>query len=211
MAYPYSHHSEATLEEKVRAMSVTDRIRIIEAYVGDRTNRRHRPGRAFERPFYRFDILSDYGAFRDMQRHRMLSIEWQKLNPHHGYTKPELVDEAGVGKEFESVMARSHALYEDLMEETPVQASYAVCMAYKVRYNMNLNARSAMHTIELRSVPQGHPAYRKVAQEMHKLIAEKAGHRAIAAAMSYVNHSSEADLERIEAERRSEQKRNAAS
>jgi len=210
MAYPYSHHSEATLEEKVRGMSVNDRARIIQAYIGDRQNRRHRPGRAFERPFYRFDILSDYGAFRDLQRHRMLTVEWQALSPYHGYTMPELVEEAGVTSEFESVMERSAELYHDLKPEFPSQAAYAVCMAYRVRYNMNLNARSAMHTLELRSVPEGHPAYRLVVQEMHKLIAEKAGHKAIAQAMTFVNHSSETDLERLEAERRSEAKRTAA-
>jgi len=211
MAYPYSHHSEATLVEKVRAMSVTDRARIIQAYIGDRQNRRHRPGRAFETPFYKFDILSDYGAFRDLQRHRMLTVEWQKLNPRHGYTMPELVEEAGVVDQFESVMERSANLYDDLEKVLPTQASYAVCMAYRVRFNLNLNARSAMHTIELRSVPQGHPAYRLVAQEMHKLIAEKAGHTAIAQAMSFVNHSTEADLERLEAERKAESKRAQAA
>ena len=81
---------------------------------------------------------------------------------------------------------------------------------YRVRFNLNINARSSMHTLELRSVPQGHPAYRLVVQEMHKLIAEKAGHKAIASAMSFVNHSSEADLERLEAERRADEKRDQA-
>ena len=211
MAYPYSHHSEATLEEKVRAMSVEERARIIYAYVGDRQNRRHRPGRAFERPFYRFDILSDYGAFRDLQRHRMLTVEWQTLNPYHGFTCPELIEEAGLKDSFLEVMQRSADLHEELKDDFPVQAAYAVCMAYKVRYNFNLNARSAMHTLELRSAPQGHPAYRLVAQEMHKLISEKAGHKAIASVMNFVDHSTEADLERLESERRAEAKRDAVS
>ena len=87
----------------------------------------------------------------------------------------------------------------------------AVSLAYRLRFNLNLNARSAMHTIELRSTPQGHPAYRAVAQKMHKLIAEEAGHHAIAAMMSFVNHSSEAELERLEAERRAEAKRTGSA
>ncbi|MDH4075636.1 MAG: FAD-dependent thymidylate synthase, partial [Acidimicrobiia bacterium] len=91
--------------------------------------------------------------------------------------------------------------------EFPTQAPYAVALAYRVRFNLNLNARSAMHTLELRTTPQGHPAYRRVAQQMHRLIAEKAGHKAVAAMMLFVNHSSEADLERLEAERRAEAKR----
>ena len=207
MLYPYSHLSESELEDRARAMSVEDRLRVFRAYTGDRTNRRHRPGRALERSFYRFDVLADYGAFRDLQRHRMLTVEWQTLNPHHGYTRPPLIEEAGVAEAFDEAMERSAELYEELEEDFPAQAPYAVALAYRIRFNLNLNARSAMHTLELRSTPQGHPAYRTVAQQMHKLIAEKAGHRAIAAMMSFVNHSTEADLERLEAERRAEARR----
>ena len=108
---------------------------------------------------------------------------------------------------FDEAMERSASLYEALRAEFPVQAPYAVALAYRVRFNLNLNARSAMHTLELRSTPQGHPAYRLVAQQMHRLIAEKAGHKAIAAMMSHVDHSTEADLERLDAERRAEAKR----
>ena len=207
MLYPHSHLSERDIEHRVRAMSVEDRLRVIKAYTGERTNRRHRPGRALERPFYRFDVLTDYGAFRDLQRHRMLTVEWQTLNPYHGYTRPSLIDDAGVTAQFNEAMERSSRLYETIRSEFPVQAPYAIVFAYRVRFNFNLNARAAMHTLELRSTPQGHPAYRSVVQQMHRLIGEKAGHKAIAAMMSFVNHSTEADLERLEAERRAEAKR----
>jgi thymidylate synthase ThyX len=212
MLYPYSHHSERTLEERARAMSVEDRLRVIKAYAGERENRRHRPGRALERPFYRFDILADYGAFRDLQRHRMLTVEWQRLSPYHGYTRPPLIDEAGVADEFDEAMERSGELYDDIRAAGyGPQASYAVSLAYRVRFNLNLNARSAMHTLELRSTPQGHPAYRRVVQSMHKLIEQEAGHQAIAAMMTFVNHSTEADLERLDAERRAEAKRTGSA
>src|SRR5690606_11069785 len=102
--YSHTHLSEAAIEAKVRAMSVEDRLSVIRAYVGDRTNRRHKPGRAFERLSYRFDILADYGAFRDLQRHRMLSIEWQALSPRHGYSRPEAVDLAGCQARFDEAM-----------------------------------------------------------------------------------------------------------
>jgi thymidylate synthase ThyX len=207
MLYPHSHLPERDIEHRVRAMPVDDRLRVIRAYAGERTNRRHRPGRALERPFYRFDVLADYGAFRDLQRHRMLSVEWQPLSPYHGYTRPRLVDEAGVAAQFDEAMERSAELYEAIRPTFGVQARYAVALAYRVRFNLNLNARSAMHTIELRSTPQGHPAYRAVVQQMHRLIGAKAGHRAIAAMMSFVDHSSETDLERLEAERRAEARR----
>jgi thymidylate synthase ThyX len=212
MLYPHSHLSERALEEKARSLSVEDRLRVMRAYTGERDNRRHRPGRALERPFYRFDVLADYGAFRDLQRHRMLTVEWQRLSPYHGYTRPPLVDEAGLADEFDGAMERSGELYDDIRAAGfEPQAAYAVSLAYRVRFNLNLNARSAMHTIELRSTPQGHPAYRRVVQAMHKLIEQEAGHRAIAAMMTFVNHSTEAELERLDAERRAEAKRTGSA
>ncbi len=212
MLYAFSHLSERSIEDRVRQMSVDDRIAVIRAYNGDRRNRRHRPGRATERPFYRFDVLSDYGAFRDLQRHRMLTVEWQKLNPYHGYCRPDLIEDAGVAAEYDEAMTRSAELFEALRDGGyTAHAPYAVALAYRVRFNLNLNARSAMHTLELRSTPQGHPTYRAVVQRMHSLIEKEAGHRAIAAMMTFVNHSSEAELERLDAERRAEAKRTGSA
>jgi thymidylate synthase ThyX len=176
--------------------------------VGERTNRRHRPGRAFERTDYRFDIVSDYGAFRDLQRHRMLTIEWQELGTGLGYDVPDVVAEARVDAAYEASLARSADLHEAMCEACPEQASYAVALAFRIRYVMQMNAREAMHLVELRSGQQGHPAYRAVAQQMHRLIAEQAGHRVIAEAMSFVDHGAH-ELERIEAERRAEARRSA--
>jgi len=188
-------------------MSEAERVEVVHAYVGDRTNRRHKPGRALERVRYRFDVLADYGAFRDLQRHRMLTIEWQPLSPRHGFTRPEAVEAAGITERFDDAMVRSESLHDALAERFPEQAGYAVCLAYKVRFVLDLNARAAMHLLELRSSPQGHPAYRVVAQQMHRLIAEQAGHHAVAAMMGYVDHSAEPALERLDAERRAEQRR----
>ncbi len=104
-------------------------------------------------------------------------------------------------------MARSGALYDLLVEEYPDQAPYAVSLAYRLRYVMQINAREAMHLIELRTGPQGHPAYRRVGQDMHRLIAEEAGHHAVAEAMRFTDHSPEPELERLQAERRAEARR----
>ena len=83
-------------------------------------------------------------------------------------------------------MHRSADLYDALADGFPEQAAYAVAMAYRVRYVMQFNAREAMHLLELRSSTQGHPAYRRIALEMHRLIAEQAGHRAVAEAMTHL-------------------------
>ena len=207
--YPMTNRSDREVESRVRSMTVEERLTVLRAMVGERTNRRHRPGRALERPSYRFDVLSDYGAFRDLQRHRMLTIDWQRLSPDHGYVRPPEVDEAGVGDRFDSAMGRSRDLHDALVEPFPDQAPYAVSLAYRVRYLMHMNAREAMHVLELRSTPQGHPAYREVVQRMHNLIGDVAGHHAIAEMMLFVDHSSEPELERLDAERRAEQKRAA--
>ncbi len=207
MLYSHTHVAEAVLEQRVRRMTTEERLAVIRAYVGDRANRRHKPGRALERLTYRFDILADYGAFRDLQRHRMLSIEWQQLSPRHGYTRPEAVDLAGCGERFDEAMERSASLHDALAERFPAQAAYAVSLAYKVRFYFHLNAREAMHLLELRTTPQGHPAYRVVGQAMHRLIAEQAGHQAVAEAMRFVDHAPEPSLERLEAERRAEARR----
>ena len=204
----YSHSSlpEHQILERVRDFGVDERVALLRSYVGNRTNRRHKPGRAFERSFYRFDVLSDYGAFRDMQRHRMLTIEWQRLTPNHGYTRPELVEEAGVGPLFDETMERSAALYDALSAPHWEQAPYAVAMAYRMRYNMQFNLREAFHMLELRSSPQGHPSYRRVALEMHRQIADVAGHHALAAAMNFMTTEAP-ELERLESERRAEARR----
>jgi hypothetical protein len=189
-------------------MSPDEREAVLRAYVGERENRRHKPGRAFERTGYRFDVLCDYGAFRDLQRHRPLTIEWQRLSPLLGYDVPAEIDEAGMRAEWDGVMERSRQTHDAIASAgLPEVAQYAVSMAFRIRFVMQMTAREAMHLTELRSQPAGHPAYRRVAQEMHRQIAEI--HPGIANAFAYLSHD-DVDLERLEAERRTERKRKAA-
>jgi len=195
----------------VRRMSQAERAAVIAAYVGQRGNRRHKPGRGFERTSYRFDILSDYGNFRDLQRHRMLTIEWQRLTTRHGYDTPDDIHDTGAAALWAEAMERASDLYESVRGLLgPDVAQYVVPFAYKIRYMMEMNAREAFHLIELRTQPAGHPGYRRVCQEMHRLIRDEAGHGAVADAMAFVDYSSP-ELERLEAERRAEQKRAVAS
>jgi thymidylate synthase ThyX len=194
-----------------RRMGRDERRNVLAAYTGARANRRHRPGRAFERTSYRFDVLTDYGAFRDLQRHRLLTLEWQPLSTRHGYAEPEAIVEAGGQGDWTRVMEASADLDEALRSSgLTIVAPYAVSMAYRVRFYMEMNAREAMHVIELRTAPQGHPAYRRVCQRMHRLIAERAGHTAIADAMTFADHS-EVELERLSSERALEKKRQSLS
>jgi thymidylate synthase ThyX len=207
--YAASDLPDDQLLDEARKMNVEERARVLRGYVGERLNRRHKPGRAFERTSYRFDVLCDYGAFRDLQRHRLLTLEWQPLSPAHGYEVPPEVEAAKALDDWTAVMEGSAGLYERMQEAgLGAAAQYSVPMGYRIRFYMDMNAREAMHLIELRTTPQGHPVYRRVCQEMHRLIADQAGHRAIAQAMQFVDHS-KVELERLESERRTDMKRRA--
>lgn len=157
-------------------------------YVGERKNRRHKPGRAFEATSYLFEIECDYGAFRDLQRHRMLSIDWQTLDSSLGYVTPELVEDFDIGDRYVAIMNDSRRFHEELSAAVGTEvAAYAVPMAFRIRFLMELNAREALHLIELRTSPQGHSSYRKTAQKMFVSIRDVAGHRNIAASMKFVD------------------------
>jgi thymidylate synthase ThyX len=200
---------EETLET-VRGMDAEERARALADLVGDRRNRRHRPGRGFEALRYRFEVVSDYGAFRDLQRHRMLTVQWQALTPDLGADVPEEVGAAGCGDLYAGALDRSRAEYERLVDRGLAEAApYALCLGYRMRYVLDLNAREAMHLIELRSGREGHPGYRAVAHEMHAQIA--AVHPAVASAMDHVDRSSEPRLERILSEMRQHERRAALS
>jgi len=208
--YETSALADADAMNVARRLSPAERTEVLRTYAGQRTNRRHKPGRAFERTSYRFDILTDYGAFRDLQRHRLLSIEWQPLSTRHGYNEPEAVIEAGAGDAWRAVMDDAAEVSETLVDAgLPEVAQYVVPMAYRIRFVMDMNAREAMHVIELRTAPAGHPAYRRVCQRMHRLIEDAAGHHAIAAIMQFADHSA-VELERLQEERRLEAKRQRA-
>ena len=174
---------------------------LLRAYVGERANRRHKPGRAFERTRYRFDVLADYGAFRDLQRHRLLTLEWQPLSPEHGYVEPAAIEEAGALADWRAVMDRSAELHATLVARGCADAApYAVVMAYRVRFYMDMNAREAMHVIELRTRRR---ATRRTGASARRCTARSPRSPAtarIAAAMQFADHS-EVELERLQSER----------
>ena len=197
---------EREILDRIRALPPDEQGGIIADLAGERPNRRHRPGRGWEAVRYRFEIVSDYGGFRDLQRHRMLTCQWQRLSPDLGAGVPDEVREAGAGDEYERALELSRSEFERLEAAGLAEAApYALCLGYRIRYLLDLNAREAMHLIELRSGREGHPTYRAVAQAMHERIASV--HPAIAAAMTHVDASTEPRLERIMSEIRTHRKR----
>jgi thymidylate synthase ThyX len=210
LLFEASASSEEEIRATVRVLPPDERALLLSELVGERSNRRHRPGRGFESVSYRFEVVSDYGAFRDLQRHRMLTVQWQPLTPHLGAGVPDELEQAGVGDDYRAALDRSRTEYERLVKAGFGQvASYSLCLGYRIRYILDMNAREAMQLIELRSGREGHPAYRAVAHELHAQIA--AVHPSIAAAMKHVDRETEPRLERILSEIRTQAKRAAVS
>jgi thymidylate synthase ThyX len=200
--------SEEETRIRLSALGADERAALLGDLVGARANRRHRPGRGFEALRYRFEIVSDYGAFRDLQRHRMLTVQWQRLTPALGAGVPEEVEAAGCGDAMRRAYELSAAEWERLAGEgREREAAYALCLGFRIRYVLDLNAREAMQLIELRSGREGHPSYRAVAHEMHRLIGQV--HPAVANAMRHVDTEAEPRLERILSEMRTQAKLDA--
>lgn len=201
--YPYSRRSMASLIQDAKHMSQEQRDKIITAYVGNRKNRRHKPGRGFEAVRYTFDICANFGCYRDIHRHRMLTQQRQTLGCLHGYTLPKEIIEAGFEGEFKDAMEAAKNAWEQIAKQKPLQAQYVVPLAYRIRWQMTMNLREAFHFCELRSSMQGHVDYRRVAQGMYKEI-EKV-HPSLAKHMKFVDMREYA-FERLEAEKKLDKK-----
>jgi thymidylate synthase ThyX len=201
MLYEYSNLSLEQLQSTVNAWPYDQKLAAFRAYIGERLNRRHRPGRALEKAHYSWDLVCDYGIFRDLQRHRMVDdMNWQLLTPRYGYEIPQLVEEAGLTEEFEACFDISLKLYSLLQKAGySLEAQYATLLGHKMRWKVTYNAREAFHLHELRTSPQGHPGYRKLVLQMHEKLAEV--HPTLAEAMKFVNSDEDPELTRLAAER----------
>ena len=190
--------------QQVKEISKDDKIKMLDEFVKIRKNRRHRPSRAFENTFYTFDLCNNFGMFRDMHRHRTLTLERQLLTTDHGYNMPNEIKILGIEKDYRDCMDKTKETFEKIRIKYPEQGQYVVNFGYNYPYFMKFNLREACHLLELRTVPQGHADYRKVAQQMFKQINKT--HPNLSKIMKYVDMK-EYDLERFESEKRTEAKR----
>ncbi|MDQ3902738.1 MAG: FAD-dependent thymidylate synthase [Thermoproteota archaeon] len=203
----YEHAQGQSLEaitQYTRSMTPQERHKIIQEYTKFRTNRRHRPGRAFEMIEYTFELFTNFGMFRDMHRHRILTLERQLLSTRHGYDIPSEVIELGIVKDYRDCMYKSNQAYKNISKNMPDEAQYVVNFAYRYPYFIRLNLREACHLIELRTVPQGHSDYRNICQKMFEQI--KHIHPVFADGMKFVDLKTY-NLERLNAEKKSEKKK----
>ena len=201
MLYEFSDQPLEQIKAEVSSWPYERKVEVFHAYMGERLNRRHRPGRALEKAHYSWDLVCDYGAFRDLQRHRMVDdLEWQALTPRYGYDIPKLVEEAGLSDDYERCFELSLELYSHLQKAGyTLEAQYATLLGHRVRWKVTYNAREAFHLHELRTSPQGHPNYRKLVLAMHQKLAE--AHPLLAEQMKFVNQDEDPELTRLAAER----------
>jgi len=190
--------------QQVKKLSDEKKIKIINTFTKLRKNRRHRPSRAFESVYYTFDLLNNFGMFRDFHRHRALTLERQLLTTDHGYNIPDEIKVLGIEKDYRECMEKTKHTFDKIRTKHPEQGQYVVNFAYNYPYFMKFNLREACHLIELRTVPQGHVDYRRVAQQMFKEINRI--HPNLSKIIKFVDLK-EYDLERFESEKRSEEKR----
>jgi len=188
----------------VKKMSLKKKQQIIRTCATLRKNRRHRPPRAFEMTEYTFDLINNFGMFRDFHRHRVLTLERQLLSIDHGYAIPKEITILGIKKEFKECMDSTKNCFNAIRKKNPEQAQYVINFAYNYPYFLHLNLREACHLIELRTVPQGHVDYRNVAQSMFKEINKV--HPNLSKILKFVDLK-KYELERFEAEKRTEEKR----
>jgi dTMP kinase len=201
MLYEHSNLPLEQIQAEVGTWDYNKKSEVFKAYIGERLNRRHRPGRAMEKAHYSWDLVCDYGIFRDLQRHRMVDdLNWQQLTPRYGYDVPKLIEDADLVEQFEACFDIGLKLYSLLQQEGyALEAQYATLLGNKMRWKITYNAREAFHLHELRTSPQGHPGYRKLVQQMHEKLAEV--HPMMAESMLFVNKGEDEELTRLAAER----------
>ena len=171
--FPETHESWDSVLEKVKKMSVEEKRAAFKSYLGDRKGRWYKTGRGLESSYLRFEITMNIGAYRDLQRHRMMTQERQYFSTHHGFDLPKEIVEAGMEKEFSQALVRTEELFKKLEPLNLELAQYAVPLAYRMRFYEWQNFRQAFWESELRTISQGHPDYRYIEQEKYKLIKEK--------------------------------------
>ncbi|MEM4359029.1 MAG: FAD-dependent thymidylate synthase [Candidatus Bilamarchaeaceae archaeon] len=203
MLYPHSALTLVELEERVRKMSEAERRALLSAHFSRRTNRRHKPARGFERVYYTFEVCTNFGAYRDLHRHRMLTQQRQLLTTKLGYDIPKEIVEAGHESEFKDVMEVAANGYERIAKKLPEEAQYIVPLAYRIRWQITMNLREAFYLCELRSTAHGHRDYRHIAQEIYRKI--KSVHPFLTEGMMFVDMK-EYEFERLESEKRMDKK-----
>lgn len=172
LLFPYKNCSLEELQKKCSTLNDEEIARILDAGSSARESRRHKSPRGLEHALFTFQIMADFGIYRDLHRHRMLTQERQKLSTSYGYWTPDEILNTQLEKEYRDAMEKARLAFDQISLEFPEEAEYVVPMAYNVRWYFTVNLRALQWMCELRSQAAGHPSYRRVAQEMARQVIE---------------------------------------
>lgn len=165
---PNNHRSWEEIFAQVKELTLDGKERIMAAVLAGRTQRWQKVHRAFENAYVRFEVLMNIGAWRDVHRHRMLTQQRQYLTIEHGFDVPVELSRAGLAQEYVSGIRRAEDVYVRIAAAKPDLAQYAVTLAHRVRFMQWKNLRECFWELELRTIPEGHPDYRMIEQEMFR-------------------------------------------
>lgn len=199
-----SHLSMTQTRAIADKMTKNEQKEVLDGYFSHRQNRFHKPGRALENTYYTFDIVGDYAAYYDLQRHRALTQQRQTMTPYYGLTVPEEIIEAGLADQYRAAMRQAVEVYAKVETQFPLQAQYLIPQGHRIRWYFTMNFRELVHICELRTSPQGHPNYRRITQKIFRAV--EAVHPELTRYISYINLDEAVGLERREAEKKIDKK-----
>jgi thymidylate synthase ThyX len=167
-----------------------------------RKNRRNKLDRSFEHVHYTYEINTNFGAFRDLQRHRSLTIQRKVLSAQHGYDIPPIISKIDeLSKEFSNAVKESGDLYNDIYSADNKAAQYVLLFAHKHPTIVTINLRELVYLTELRSTPQAHFDLRYISREMVRRAKEV--NPSVESVFRFLN-TNEEELGRLSAELRKE-------
>jgi thymidylate synthase ThyX len=155
-----------------KTLSDEEIARILDAGCNARENRRHKSPRALEHAEFTFEIVTDFGAYRDLHRHRLLTQERQFLCCDYGFYIPPEIQDTPLEEDYCHALNEAKEVYDLIAAELPEEAQYVVPMAYHIRWYFHVNLRALQWLCELRSSPAGHPSYRYIAQRMARKVCD---------------------------------------
>lgn len=168
--FGYGQQAWSEILARAQSLSWSEKEQVIDTYLRHRSPH-DQPLRALEHVSYTFELLVDYGAYRDIQRHRMATQTRQPLSPDYGYSMPDEWQQYGFAEVFKDCMRRAAHAYQQLASEHPDLAQYVLPLAYRCRVLITWNLREMYHFVQLRSAKQGHTSYRRIAQDVYHTLA----------------------------------------
>jgi thymidylate synthase ThyX len=201
--YKYKNDSFDSILSKVKAMTLSEKEKVFDSYL-EKMGDFDYPLRELEHSLFTFDIIMDYGAFRDLQRHRMCTQTNTVLTTDLGYDTPKDIINAGVEEDYKKAMEKAKEVYDKVKDKYPLEAQYILPLGFRKRFLVSMNLREIYHLVKIRTTPMAHDSYRRIAYKVYELVKEK---YPLLAKYIVCNYSQE-ELGRLKSEEKTEARKN---